>query len=228
MGKRILVTGASRGIGRALVEQLASRGHRVLATARDTAALRELQQSTECAAIGCDLTGPPQAVEQLFRDALGELGELDVLVNNAGFNSRKAPVHETTDDEWAAQYAVNLRAPYVLCRAAMAHMVQRGEGHILNVLSSVCRTHAAEMGVYSAMKHGLMGLTKAMIKEGTQHNVKVTGVYPGGTDTSFRSAARPAYMRPESAAAMLVQAIEAPADVVVHELTYRPIVETNF
>jgi short-subunit dehydrogenase len=74
----------------------------------------------------------------------------------------------------------------------------------------------------------LHGFTLCLIKEARQSGVKVTGVYPGGVDTDFRTEERPDYMRPESAAQMIVQCINAPADVVVHELVCRPMVESNF
>jgi NAD(P)-dependent dehydrogenase (short-subunit alcohol dehydrogenase family) len=84
------------------------------------------------------------------------------------------------------------------------------------------------MGVYSTMKQGLDALTWILMKEARPANVKVTAIYPGGTDTEFRAAKRPDYMRPESVASVIAAAVFAPDDVVMHELTFRPIVETNF
>ena len=101
-------------------------------------------------------------------------------------------------------------------------------GHIVNVLSSVAHTKLENYSIYSTMKYALHGFTGCLIKEARLVGVKVTGVYPGGVDTTFRVQARPDYMRPESAAQMIVQCVTAPDDVVVHELTFRPIVETNF
>jgi short-subunit dehydrogenase len=107
-------------------------------------------------------------------------------------------------------------------------MSERRSGHILNVVSTVARTSLENYSAYTAMKYALHGFTQCLIKEARRVNVKVTGVYPGGTDTDFRPETRPDYMRPESAAQMIVQCIQAPGDVVVHELVYRPIIETNF
>ena len=78
------------------------------------------------------------------------------------------------------------------------------------------------------MKYALHGFTLCLIKEARQSGVKVTGVYPGGTDTDFRVEDRPDYMRADSAAQMIVHCINAPDDVVVHELVYRPMIESNF
>jgi len=222
-----LVTGATRGIGRELVRQLAARGVRVYATGRDAGLLEKLQAETGCAGGVCDLRNP-QAVLALYEAAKAALGPIDILINNAGFNRRKAPLVETTLDEFDEQFAVNLRAPYLLCREALKDMAARKRGHIVNVISSAALYANETMGVYTAMKSGLRGLTGVLIKEARQHGVKVTAVYPGGTDTEFRAQRRPDYLQPASAAAMVVNAIFAPADVVVHDLVFRPLAESNF
>jgi NAD(P)-dependent dehydrogenase (short-subunit alcohol dehydrogenase family) len=222
------VTGATRGLGRELVRQLQRRQLRVFATGRDAAQLAELQRETGCLGTAGDLADP-SVVTALYRQAKEALGEgPGLVINNAGFNSRKALLTETTLEELDAQYAVNLRAPYLICRDALRDMAARGSGHIVNVLSSVVRHGNAQMAVYTAMKHALHGLNTVLVKEAQPRGVKVTAVYPGGIDTTFRSNARPDYMSAESAAQVILDTVFAPADVIVHELTFRPIVETNF
>ena len=222
-----LVTGATRGIGREVVRQLAARGIKVYATGRDARLLAKLQAETGCFGETCDLRSP-QAVLALYEAARTALGHIDILVNNAGYNNRKAPLAETSLDEFDDQYAVNLRAPYLLCREALKEMAGRKTGHIVNVISTAALYANETMGVYTTMKCGLRGLTGILIKEARQHGVKVTAVYPGGTDTEFRAQRRPDYLRPESAAAMILNTLFAPADVVVHDLVFRPLVESNF
>ncbi|MDX2109622.1 MAG: SDR family oxidoreductase [Verrucomicrobiota bacterium] len=223
-----LVTGATRGIGRELVLQLTAQGVEVYATGRDTELLVQLCKETRCRGNTADLANPAEVLA-LYQTACETLrGAPDFLINNAGFNNRKAALAESSLEEFDLQYAINLRAPYLLCREAMRDMAKRKSGHIVNVIST-CALFANEtMGVYTTMKSGLRGLTGVLIKEARQHGVKVTGVYPGGTDTEFRSNHRPDYMKASSAAAMIVQVLMAPADVVVHELTFRPLVESNF
>jgi short-subunit dehydrogenase len=199
----------------------------VVATGRDIGLLNSLKAESGCIAIPCDLRDPDRVLA-FYNEAREVLGDVDLLVNNAGFNSRKAAIMETGMEEFEDQYAVNLRAPYILCREALQDMSVRRSGHMVNVLSSVCRATIPTMGVYSAMKYGLMGLTQVLIKEAREYNVKVTGIYPGGTNTEFRANERPEYMKPESVAEMVLSAIFAPDDVVVHELTVRPIIESNF
>jgi short-subunit dehydrogenase len=107
-------------------------------------------------------------------------------------------------------------------------MGTRKSGHIVNVVSTIARTSAPNYSTYCSLKYALHGFTLCLIKEARLVNVKVTGVYPGGTDTDFRPEERPDYLKAESAAKMIVDCINAPDDVVVHELVYRPMIESNF
>jgi short-subunit dehydrogenase len=226
MATTALITGATRGIGRALVCELATRGVRVFATGRADDLLTTLKAETGCAGAPADLAHPEQVLA-LYAAARAQLGRIDVLVNNAGFN-RKAPLAATDLAEFEAQYAVNLRAPYLLCREALKEMMARKSGHIVNVISSAALHANENMGVYTTMKAGLRGLTGVLLKEARPHGVKVTAVYPGGVNTEFRAQSRPDYLHPKSVAVMIANAIFAPSDVVVHELTFRPLIETNF
>jgi NAD(P)-dependent dehydrogenase (short-subunit alcohol dehydrogenase family) len=158
--------------------------------------------------------------------ALG--GAPDFLVNCAGYNSRKAHIVDVTEAEFDAQYFVNLRAPMLLSQLALRAMKERGTGHILNVGSTVVHLGCEKMGAYSAMKTGLLGFTRVLTKEARPYGVKVTMAHPGGTDSEFRAEDRPDYMAAASVAKVLADCLFAPADVVMHELTFRPIVETNF
>jgi len=228
VSRTALVTGASRGIGRALVKALAARDVVVLASGRDEAKLQSLQNETGCLIYALDL-GTREAPRELYARAKDALGTVDIVVNNAGYNSRKALFVDTDLEEFEAQYALNLRAPAELCRLALKDMIERKSGHIVNVLSTATLYASEQMGIYTAMKHGLTGLTKVLIKEARPHGVKVSAVHPGGTNTEFRATERPDYMRPESVAELIVHSVLfAPDDAVVHELVFRPMVETNF
>ena len=227
MAKTIFITGATRGIGRELVKQLSEQGFTVFGTGRDEALLASLKAETGCLGAAADLSDPAQAVA-VYQQAKVALGQVDILINNAGLNNRKAPVAEIELHDWELQYAINLRAPMVLSREAMKDMGERKSGHIVNVISTIAKTAQPNYSIYSTMKYGLMGFTKCLIKEGQAVHVKVTAVYPGGTDTDFRPEERSEYLTAESAAKMIVHCITAPDDVVVHDLTYRPMVESNF
>lgn len=227
MSKTALVTGATRGIGREIVKQLCSQGFTVFATGRDPQLLNELKKETGCLGEPFNLAEPDAPVA-LYAAASAVLGGVDVLINNAGFNPGKEPIIDVPAERLDASYAVNFRAPYLLCREALREMGSRKSGHILNVVSTIARTSAPNYSTYCSLKYALHGFTLCLIKEARLVNVKVTGVYPGGTDTDFRPEERPDYLKPESAAKMIIDCINAPDDVVVHELVYRPMVESNF
>jgi NAD(P)-dependent dehydrogenase (short-subunit alcohol dehydrogenase family) len=226
--KKLLITGATRGIGREIVKQLSELGgYEIFATGRDAARLESLKAETGCRGVTCDLSVAADVV-RLYAQAQSTLGQIDVLVNNAGFNKAKTPVTATSIEDLDSSYAVNYRAAYLLAREAMKEMGPRQAGQIVNVVSTIAKTTAANYSVYCAMKHALKAFTFCLIKEASPLNVKVTGIYPGGVDTDFRPEERRDYLKASSAARMVLYALSAPDDVVVHELVYRPLVETNF
>lgn len=227
MKRTALITGATRGIGRELARQLHAAGFAVFLTGRDAGQLESLQQALNAPGQVADLADP-DAVVALYATARRALGPVDVLINNAGFNKAKAPLLDVTAADLDHSYAVNVRAPMLLAREALRDMAARRSGHIVNVLSSIVHFKAENYSVYTTMKHALHGFTGCLAKEARLVGVKVTAVYPGGVDTTFRAQPRLDYLRPESAARMIVNCILAPDDVVVHELTYRPMVENNF
>jgi short-subunit dehydrogenase len=232
-GKVIFLTGASRGIGRAVATRLASEDVRLALCGRDEAALKTL--ADEIAKSGApapfvasfDLANP-DAVLRFYRDAKKALGTPDVLINNAGYNSRKAPLTEVSLQEFDALLAVNLRAPFLLSQAALEDMAEQRSGHIINVLSTVCHLAMETMGAYTITKKGLEGLTGVLRKEARALGVRVSAIYPGGTDTEFRPKQRPDYMKPESVAEAVYAVLSLPEDLVVHDITFRPMVESNF
>jgi len=161
----------------------------------------------------------------MFNTACQQLGSLDVLVNNAGMNSRKCAIDEFTLEEFDHQYAVNLRAPALLSREALKVMKPSNKGYIINVVSTVAKRSNETMSVYTAMKQGFAGFSAILMKEAQPHGIKVTSLFPGGTDTNFREAERPQYMSAKSVAHTINQILELPDDVVMHEMVFRPPVE---
>ncbi|MDV5169160.1 SDR family oxidoreductase [Photobacterium rosenbergii] len=222
--KRVLVTGATSGIGYELGKTLCEKGHSVVATGRNLAKLEELSELTGCQIVQADLSDPQQALE-LVDKAVELLGGLDILINNAGMNSRKCGIDEFTLEEFDYQYAVNLRAPAVLSREALKVMKPVKSGQIINVLSTVAKRSNETMSVYTAMKQGLAGFSAILMKEAQPYGIKVTSLFPGGTDTNFRDVDRPQYMHPKSVAETIAVLLELPQDVVMHEMVFRPPVE---
>ncbi|UCB46243.1 MAG: SDR family oxidoreductase, partial [Spirochaetota bacterium] len=165
---------------------------------------------------------------EYYKEACRYFGPPDILINNAGYNSRKAELWKVDTAEFDCMLAINLRAPFILMRESFKDMKAMGSGHVVNILSSICYVDMETMGVYTAAKRGLQALTNVFRKEVRPFNIRVTSIYPGGVDTHFRKAERPDYMRPESVAEAVFTALTLPEDLVVHDMTFRPMVETNF
>ena len=202
-GKVALVTGASSGLGAAVAKLFAQRGATVFGIARD--AERMAKVFTEVPGghyASVDITDPAacrDAVEQCVQ----RFGRLDVLVNNAGFHQmRHTP--QVTDEEWAYDLAVNLSAPFYLCRAAIPHLLDGG--NIVNVASVAGVEGEVYSAGYCSAKHGLVGLTKALAVEYTRERLRVNVVCPGGMLTPQATE----FSAPENADYKLIMRIAAP------------------
>jgi NADP-dependent 3-hydroxy acid dehydrogenase YdfG len=231
--KVVVVTGASRGIGRATALAMAAAGAQVVVAARTADQLHSLADEIEAqtgrpALVAVTDVAVETDVARMVAQAEQAFGRVDVLVNNAGFNARKCKIWELKTEEWDAMFAVNLRGAFLCCRAVLPGMIARHSGQIINVVSTAAQIGLEEMGAYGATKWGLLGLTKSLIKEARPYNVRVTAFSPGGTDTTFRAEARPQYLAPETVAQAIVFVASLPEEAVVHDLVIRPIVETNF
>jgi len=231
--RTVLITGATRGIGRSLAIRLAKDGCRLAICGRDARLLTEVEKAAESAgaakvfATAFDLQGQ-EKIRSFIESAREAVGPIDVLVNNAGFNPRKAKLVDVSTDEFDSIISVNLRAPFLLMREVYPDMKAAGGGHVVNVLSTVCHASMETMGAYTAAKDGFQALTSIFRKEVLDDNIRVTAIYPGGTDTDFRPNDRPDYMHPDSVASVIHSILTMPEDVVTHEFTFRPMVERNF
>ncbi len=186
-GASALVTGAGRGIGRAISLALAGAGASVTAVARTKSELDALvaeigRGGGQAVAHAADLTGR-EACDEAVAHAVQAHGGLQVLVNNAGVGDF-APVTETSDAAWDAIFATNLTAPFRLTRAALPHLARQG-GEIF-MISSLAGTNAtANLAAYSASKAALDHFSRCLMLEVRHQDIKVTIVAPGSVDTSF-------------------------------------------
>ena len=184
-GKVALVTGSTSGIGLGMAKAFAAEGaHVVLNGFGDAAAIEETRRGIEgehagvrALYDGADM-GRPDQIEAMVRRAEGELGSVDVLVNNAGIQ-HTAPVHEFPAEKWDAIIAINLSAAFHATRAALPGMLGRGWGRIVNVASAHGLVASAQKSAYVAAKHGLVGLTKVVALETATTGITCNAVCPG-------------------------------------------------
>jgi NAD(P)-dependent dehydrogenase (short-subunit alcohol dehydrogenase family) len=222
---RVLVTGGSKGIGRHTALALARRGCHLVLVARSPERLAEVRQeildsgAPAVYALRADLADPKQAVGAWLR-GWSLLGGIDVLINNAGFNPRRAPFETFSLDEWDSVLAVNLRAPFLLGQQAVRDMRARGSGHILNVLSTASHHAIPYMAPYVAAKMGLLGMTRVLAMEAQRYGIRVSTVSPGATDSAEDGVER--CMRPASVGEIIAAAAFTPPDIAVSEIIVRP------
>lgn len=211
-GRTALVTGSTRGIGRAIAETLASSGARVAVVGRDQARAVEAaaQISPDARGFACDV-GDTASVTALVQAVEQEFGQLDILVNNAGI-TRDNVLFRLKDDDWDAVLDANLRGAFASIRAAARGMMKRRWGRIINIASVVGLVGNKGQANYAASKAGLMGLTKSVAKELASRNVLANVVAPGFIETDMTAA-----MTPDARAALSQQIplerLGTPADI---------------
>jgi len=189
-----IVTGASKGIGRAIAVKLADLGYDLAVTARSHILLEDLAKTIEsgggqCLPLAMDLQ-EEQAPARIIEKVVSRFGTIDILVNNAGI-SHSGSATETDLDTWNRLHAVNARAPFFLCKAAVPHMKESPNPVIINIGSVVGFKGYPEQAAYASSKHALTGFTKVLAKEVQPMGIRVHLISPGGVHTEMVSKMRP-------------------------------------
>ena len=193
-GTIALVTGAGRGIGRAICTELGRAGANVVAAARtqseiDAVAREITAAGGTAAAFPADLADERSIVE-LFGQIRERFGRLDIVVNNAGIGLF-GPVAEFSAEAFDKVISVNLRGTFLCCREAMRIMIPQHSGYVINISSVVGIKGYPSQAAYTASKHGVVGLTKSLAVEAQPHGIRVSVVLPGGVDSGMVGDARP-------------------------------------
>lgn len=233
-GQVAIVTGASRGIGRSIALALARNGAKVALAARSEPALQAVQAEIEAG--GGQAAGFPTDVSReaevadLVRGTVERFGRLDILVNNAGIGIF-GPLAEMRTEEWDRIMAVNARGPFLLCREAIPHLKHQGQGFIINIASVVGVKGYANQAAYSASKHAVMGMSKALARELHGDGIRVHAICPGGVSTQMAGQARPdldrsVLMQPDEIADVVLFLLTRRGNAVIDEIHMRRAVST--
>ena len=225
-GRVALVTGATKGIGRAVAERLLGAGASVAICARTEGEVRgrAARLGKRALGIACDVADP-RACARMVEQTAAHFGRLDILVNNAGLGIYK-PLAEMSVEEWRLQVDVNLGGVFYCSKAALPHLVASGDGFIVNI-GSLASRHAFAGGTgYNASKFGLLGLTEAMMLDVRYDGVRVSVVMPGSVDTHFAGREpvpeRTWRLHVDDCAAAVAELLSYPKEAHVSRIELRP------
>jgi NAD(P)-dependent dehydrogenase (short-subunit alcohol dehydrogenase family) len=206
-GKTALITGAGRGLGRAIASTLAEAGADIVAASRTAAELEETasevrKQGHKCVTMPTDITKSDQ-LKKLVDATLSNFGKIDILVNNAGTGNFRTLVplpgvekmriaklipdlnEPLTDDEWNVIWNTNVKAAYDLTRLIVPHMIEKGKGKIVNIVSTAAIKYTALQGIYPATKAAIVAITRGLANELARFNINVNAIGPGGILTAM-------------------------------------------
>lgn len=227
---RVIVTGASKGIGRGIATFLAMDGFQVALLARSKDLLEDVRQGIEqqggdCFPVACDLRDP-DGTGYAIGAAAEHFGGIDALVNNAGLVIRKS-VFDITFDEWRTMVDTNINGLFYATRAVLPHMKRQGRGHIINVSSISGRVPLPGGSGYAATKFAVTGFSQSLFQEVRDFGIKVTTIYPGSVDSASHrhdpSEDTGWKVSPEEVGEACAHVLRTPAGTVISELEIRPL-----
>ena len=193
-GKIALVTGASRGIGKAIAIALAKEGANLVIAARSEADLKVTEAAIKACGVAVETVPTDVTIESqidnMFKKTLARFGRLDILVNNAGLFHHR-PIENFTTEAWDNMIAVELRAPFLCTRAAFIIMKKQGGGRIINIGSVSAQRVRLDNVAYNSAKFGLVGLTHSTALEGRPFGINCGCLHPGVTGDLVKNAASP-------------------------------------
>ena len=230
--KIALITGASRGIGKAIALRFAQEGMDLILAARTPQDLLVVQKEVEamgrrCFSMAIDLRSQ-EAIEELVRQGEDAMGQIDILVNNAGVGYW-AGVEQLTLEQFDEMFDVNMRAVFLMTKAVLPQMKTRGYGHIINIASTSSRWTYPEGSLYCASKFAVLGFNEALAKELRTDGIRVTAICPGQVNTYLGGGGPEGWiegmLNGEDVADLAVQALLMPQHAIVTEMVVWPRAE---
>jgi len=227
--KVAVVTGGGRGIGAAIAMRLAEMGATTLIAGRNREQLQVtgaaiVAKGGTCEAVICDVTDL-QSVESLAREVLSRFKQVDILVNNAGIGGFGGPLHKLSPESWDAILNTNLRGVFYCTHAFAPSMIERKSGHIVNISSIASKNALPNGAAYAASKWGLNGLSYSVAEELRGHNIRVSVVCPGSTDTELSPHAGKdpdKMLKPEDVAHVVAMLVTQSPQSFASEIVLRP------
>lgn len=234
--KTALVTGAARGLGKALCESLCEAGARVVvadvrADLAEQASRALIERGHKTMHVAIDI-GDETQVRACLEAVHERFGAVDILINNAGVDYTQ-PIDELEVEQWDHVMATNLRGPFLFCKLLVGQMKSLGSGHIVNITSTAAKRAWPNASAYHASKWGLLGFSHALHAELRSHGIRVTAVVAGGMRTSFLLDRFPdidtnLLQPPEVVAAAVMHVLSMPPGSVVAEICVLPMQETSW
>ena len=227
MKKTVIITGATDGIGKSLAILLSGEYNLALCGRNEDKMKQLLQELGDCPVYAeCfDMTDGEKR-HRFCEQVKKEFGTVDVLVNNAGANTKKYRIVDINLEDLRYMFELNCVSAVGMIQEIYPLMAERKRGLFVNILSSCCLFSNPMAGSYSAAKDAMEGISKILTKEAKADNIGVCSVYPGGVDTNFRAVPNHHYLKPETVAGMIKHCIEI-EDGCVHDIVIRPFIEDN-
>lgn len=225
-----IVTGASRGIGRAIAIRLAEENHNVMIFGRDKSALEKVRSELQNKGVESEYfagdVGDKKFVNNSVNQIIKKYGRVDHLINNAGFGVLKKLV-DSSLEEFKSQMDTNIFGVYNFTKAVIDGMISQRSGSIINIASLAGKNAFVGGTMYGATKHALLGFTKSLMLEVRQYNVRIAAICPGSVNTDFFNEAhtKPEFekiLRPQDVAETVAMIIKLPVRALVSEIDIRP------